>query len=167
MRRYKNVTILGVDPGFAITGYGILRFEQQKLSTLTYGVITTKSGGVFDQRLKTLFKELDRLIKKYHPDVMAVEELYFSANAKTAIKVGQARGVAVIAAALHNLKIYNYTPLQVKQALTSYGKADKKQIQSMIKTLLNLNKIPKPDDAADALAVAYTCLQYLSSPYDH
>ncbi len=163
----SNITVLGIDPGFAITGYGIIQKKRQDLSVLTYGVIKTKSTEPFDQRLKKLYQELERIIKTYHPEIVAIEELYFTNNAKTAIKVGQARGVVVMTAALNNLPIKNYTPLQIKQALTSYGRADKQQMQRMIKQVLSLSNMPKPDDAADALAVAYTCLQFLTSSYDN
>jgi len=146
--------ILGVDPGFAITGYGVIDYNVNKFKAIDYGVITTEADQDFCERLNILSDQLDQLILKYKPEVVAVEELFFSKNTKTAIKVGHGRGVILLTAAKSRCKVYEYTPLQVKQAITGYGRADKSQIQIMVKILLNLGKIPKPDDAADALAIA-------------
>jgi crossover junction endodeoxyribonuclease RuvC len=161
----KKIVILGIDPGYALTGYAVLEKTNSNLVAVTHGVIRTHARDDFNSRLKILYQELDKIIKKYHPQILAIEELFFQNNAKTALKVGQARGVAVLTGVLANLQVYNFTPLQIKQAITSYGRADKQQMQRMIKMLLNLKSIPQPDDAADALAVAYTCAQTLTSPY--
>ncbi|NMA65406.1 MAG: crossover junction endodeoxyribonuclease RuvC [Clostridiaceae bacterium] len=146
--------IIGVDPGFAITGYGIIEYIGNKFRMLDVGVIRTDTSMEFSKRLLCINNDLDNLLLKYKPDAMAVEELFFNTNVKTAIKVGHGRGVALLAAARSNIEVYEYTPLQVKQAVVGYGRARKEQVQQMVKILLNLDKIPKPDDAADALAVA-------------
>lgn len=146
--------ILGIDPGFAIVGFGVLDYESNKFTPIDYGVITTDANTPFPVRLKILYDNILKIIEKYKPDYIAVEELFFNTNVKTAIAVGHARGVIILAAQNANIKTYEYTPLQIKQALTGYGRADKLQIQNMVKTFLGLNAIPKPDDAADALAVA-------------
>lgn len=146
--------ILGIDPGFAIMGYGIIQYEGNRFKSLGYGAITTPSTMPTPARLKTIYEELNEIIVKYNPDTVAIEELFFNNNAKTALLVGHARGVAVLSAANNNKEIFEYTPLQVKQGVVGYGRADKGQVQQMVKTLLNLSKIPKPDDVADALAVA-------------
>jgi crossover junction endodeoxyribonuclease RuvC len=146
--------ILGIDPGFARTGYGVIEEKNKNLHMLDYGCLSTPAGLIFEKRLKKIREGLCDLIKKYKPDVCAVEKIFFCKNAKTAIDVGQARGVVILTAAEKNLKILEFTPLQVKQSITGYGKAEKGQIQKMIKILLNLKEIPKPDDAADALALA-------------
>lgn len=146
--------ILGIDPGFARTGYGIIEEKNKNLRMLDYGCLSTPAGLIFEKRLKKIREGLTDLIKKYKPDVCAVEKIFFCKNTKTAIDVGQARGVVILTAAEKNLKIREFTPLQVKQFITGYGKAEKGQIQKMIKILLDLKEIPKPDDAADALALA-------------
>ncbi|MBM7613875.1 crossover junction endodeoxyribonuclease RuvC [Alkaliphilus hydrothermalis] len=146
--------ILGIDPGFAIMGYGIIHYEGNRFKPIHYGAIKTPSQMSTDLRLKEIYKDLCDIIDTYKPDVVAIEELFFNNNAKTAIMVGQARGVAIVAAANKGCLIYEYTPLQVKQGVVGYGRADKTQVQQMIKALLNLEKVPKPDDVADALAVA-------------
>ena len=146
--------ILGIDPGFAITGYGFLNMEGNKFKVLDYGAVLTQPKQLFSQRILDIGDELGRLIEKYRPDAMAIEELFFNTNVKTAIQVAQGRGVAVYEAKRRHIPVYEYTPLQVKQSITGYGRADKQQIQQMVKVLLNLESIPKPDDAADALAIA-------------
>ncbi|MBZ4662508.1 MAG: ruvC [Caloramator sp.] len=146
--------ILGLDPGIAIVGIGIIEHKQNKFSVLDYRAITTTTKNTVPQRLEIIYDELNEIIKMYKPDAFALEELFFNQNAKTAITVGQARGVAVLVAQKNKIPIYEYTPLQVKQAVVGYGRADKKQIQQMVKVLLNLKEIPKPDDVADALAIA-------------
>ena len=146
--------ILGIDPGFAIVGFGIIDYTGNHFSVVDYGSIETKAGPPFDSRLLTIHTELAGLVDRYSPDVMSIEELFFNTNAKTAINVGQARGVLVLAAAQKGIPIFEYTPLQVKQATVGYGRADKNQVQQMVKTLLALESIPKPDDVADALSVA-------------
>jgi crossover junction endodeoxyribonuclease RuvC len=146
--------ILGIDPGFARTGYGVIEEKNKNLRMLDYGCLSTPAGLIFEKRLKKIREGLTSLIKKFKPDVCVVEKIFFCKNAKTAIDVGQARGVVILTAAEKNLKILEFTPLQVKQFITGYGRAEKGQIQKMIKILLNLKEIPKPDDAADALALA-------------
>ncbi|HQL11679.1 MAG TPA: crossover junction endodeoxyribonuclease RuvC [bacterium] len=149
--------IMGIDPGFAITGYGVIEKTRDKNKIIDYGIIQTSSSEQFCNRIKTNHEELNKLIKKFKPDIFAIEELFFAQNTKTAINVAQSRGVLILTAIQNNLEIYEFTPLQIKQAMTGYGRATKKQIQEMTKLFLNLKKIPKPDDAADALAVAITC----------
>lgn len=146
--------ILGIDPGYAILGYGIVEMTGNRFKVCDYGAVTTDAGMEMPDRLKILYQSLMDIIAEHEPDVASVEELFFNTNAKTAILVGQARGVAVLACANSGLEINEYTPLQIKQALVGYGRADKKQVQAMIKTILNLKAVPKPDDTADALAAA-------------
>jgi len=146
--------ILGIDPGIAIVGYSIVECKGNYFKSIDYGCITTDSKLLFPDRLKIIYDELSQIIDKYNPEDLAIEELFFNKNVKTAIKVGQARGVAVLAAVNKGLGIYEYTPLQIKQAVVGYGRAEKYQVQEMVKMLLNLKEIPKPDDAADALAVS-------------
>ncbi len=146
--------ILGIDPGTATTGFGVIDCEKNSLKFVDAGVILTLAGTDMPERLAIIFKELNQLIKEHKPQHVAVEQLFFARNVTTGITVGQARGVVLLAAARAKLPISEFTPLQVKQAVTGYGKADKKQIQEMVKTLLGLGSIPKPDDAADALAIA-------------
>ena len=146
--------VLGIDPGFAITGYGVIRYEGNSFKLLDYGTISTTPDIVFDIRLLTISRQLERIIDLYKPSQAAVEELFFNTNAKTAIKAAQGRGVSVVTCAMHGLEIFEYTPLQVKQAVVGYGRATKQQVQQMVKTILCLKEIPKQDDAADALAVA-------------
>ncbi len=146
--------ILGIDPGIAILGYGIVEYKGSSFRVIDYGAVETTPDMIMPDRLSKVYDDLNSIINKYCPDAVAIEELFFNKNAKTAIKVGQARGVAILAAAQKNIEVFEYTPLQVKQGVVGYGRAEKKQVQIMVKTLLNLNKIPKPDDVADALAVA-------------
>ena len=146
--------ILGIDPGYAIVGVGVVEYSGNKFRTLDYFAITTEAHTPFEERLKIIYEGICETIEKYKPDFMAVEELFFNNNAKTAIAVGQARGVILLGAVNANVPIYEYTPLQVKQAVAGYGRADKHQVQYMVKLLLKLDKTPKPDDAADALAAA-------------
>jgi len=153
----KKTIILGIDPGYAITGWSILAKEKQNLKLIKYGVITTPQKMEHAERLNSLNQELNKIIKKHKPDILAIEDLFFFKNLKTAIKVAEARGVILMTAIENKLKIKEFTPLQIKQALVGYGRAEKKQIQEMVKMILNLKKIPKPDDAADAVAVAICC----------
>lgn len=146
--------ILGIDPGIAIVGYSIIECNGNKFRAIDYGCIKTESNLLFPERIKIIYDRLIEIIEKYKPDDLAVEELFFNKNVKTAIKVGQARGVEILAAVNQGLEIYEYTPLQIKQAVVGYGRADKNQVQEMVKILLNLKEKPKPDDVADALAVA-------------
>jgi crossover junction endodeoxyribonuclease RuvC len=156
--------IIGIDPGFAITGFGILDYTGNKFSMVDVGVLRTAADIELSKRLLILFDAIEELLEKYRPEVMAVEELFFNTNVKTAIKVGHGRGVALLTAAKAGIDVYEYTPLQVKQAVVGYGRAKKEQVQQMVKVLLNLEKIPKPDDAADALAVAI-CHAHSSGTY--
>ena len=146
--------VLGVDPGTAITGYGIVEGEGDELSLVAYGVITTPSHLPLPQRLQQIYRELRALIAEWQPESAAVEELFFSKNVRTALAVGQARGVALLALTDAGLPIQEYKPVQVKQAVAGYGGAPKEQVQGMVQLLLGLDEIPRPDDAADALAVA-------------
>ncbi len=146
--------ILGIDPGLAVVGYSLVEKNANKYRVCDYGVIRTNSDQENCERLMQIFSELKEIIERYKPDEMAVEELFFNKNVKTAIEVGQARGVILLTGAQSNIAVAEYTPLQVKQAVVGYGRASKQQVQQMIKALLNLEEIPKPDDAADALAVA-------------
>lgn len=146
--------ILGIDPGYAIMGYGILDYNGNHFSTVAYDSIETTAGVPMPERLKILYEGLDEVIKKYKPEEASIEELFFNNNAKTAILVGEARGVAVLACVENGLDIFEYTPLQIKQSLVGYGRADKKQVQAMVKMILNLDSVPQPDDTADAVAAA-------------
>ena len=148
--------ILGIDPGIARTGWGIIEVESLKLKVQSYGCTETLAKLEPSERLRQIYTKITDIIKKYKPDAMAVEELFFNTNAKTAFVVGQARGVVLLAAAEKNVSVAIYTPLQVKVAVTGYGRAEKAQIGQMVKTILKLKDIPKPDDVADALAVALT-----------
>lgn len=146
--------ILGIDPGTAIMGYGLIEKKGNRLFPLTYSCWRTPAHTPMSERLLTLYTELQTFIKLHQPQHIAVEELFFNRNTTTAISVGQARGVVLLAAAQEGIPVFEYTPLQVKQAVAGYGKADKKQIQQMVRALLGLQDIPKPDDTADALAIA-------------
>ena len=146
--------IIGIDPGYAITGYGIIEKSGNKLKVLDFGVIETKPKTDFEIRLLTINENIRSLLEIYKPDYMAVEELFLSKNTTTAIGTAQARGVVIVEAARANIPVYEYTPGQIKLAVTGYGKADKNQVQTMVQHLLGLKGIPKPDDAADGLAVA-------------
>ncbi|MBI2459108.1 MAG: crossover junction endodeoxyribonuclease RuvC [Parcubacteria group bacterium] len=146
--------IMGIDPGIADTGFGLIRVINNRLACLDYGSIKTSSKLDLPDRLEIINSELTKLIKKYRPNLIAIEELFFCNNAKTALIVGQARGVAVLTAKLNKIKSVEFTPYQVKQAVSTYGHAEKNQVQRMVKLILNLKELPRPDDAADALAVA-------------
>ena len=148
--------ILGIDPGTAITGFGLIEKQGDKLTFLDAGVIRTPKTDEMPARLATLFEEITQLIEELKPDETAIEQLFFARNVTTAMTVGQARGVLLLALQRAHLPIGEYTPLQVKQAITTYGRAEKKQMQEMVKVILRLDEIPKPDDAADGLAVAIT-----------
>jgi crossover junction endodeoxyribonuclease RuvC len=152
--REAKMIIMGVDPGFAITGYGIVQYSGNKFKVIDYGAITTEAGLPLSTRLAQTFDKLEILIAQYRPDGIAIEELFFNKNVKTALNVGHGRGVALLAAARSGADVYEYTPLQVKQAVVGYGRAEKKQMQEMVRIILNLPAVPKPDDVADALAIA-------------
>ncbi|MFY9457938.1 MAG: crossover junction endodeoxyribonuclease RuvC [Candidatus Spechtbacterales bacterium] len=149
--------ILGIDPGMARTGYGIIAKQGNNLTCVDFGCISTPAKMETAPRLRLVRKGIIDVIYKYGPEVAAIEKLFFAKNVKTALSVAHARGVILEAVASRNLPIYEYTPLQVKQAATSYGRAEKSQVQKMVKVLLALKEIPKPDDAADALAIAICC----------
>jgi len=145
---------LGIDPGTAITGYGFIREDGNALQAVAYGAITTPSDWALPQRLVALHRELSELVALHRPASAAVEQVFFSRNVRTALAVGQARGVILMTLAQAGVQVTEYTPLEVKQAVTGYGRADKKQIQEMVRVLVGLPEVPKPDDVADALAVA-------------
>lgn len=146
--------ILGIDPGYAIVGYGIVDYNGNRFSVAGYGAVTTPAGASFLSRLQDIYNDLTTIIEKYKPDELSIEKLYFNTNTTTAIDVAQARGVILLAAANCGLKVSEYTPLQVKQSITGYGRAEKRQVMEMVKNFLGLEKVPKPDDTADALALA-------------
>lgn len=151
--------ILGIDPGFARIGYGCIETTKNKTRLIECGVIKTSPNLPLSKRLQTIYKEISALVKKFKPQKASLEELFFHNNQKTALNVSQARGVILLALEHAKIETHEFTPLQVKLAITSYGRADKQQIQKMVKLLLNLSKIPKSDDAADALAIALCAVQ--------
>ena len=146
--------IMGIDPGYATIGYGIVDYDNVHFKTVGYGAVTTPPDKDFPDRLVDIYNDITTLIKKYNPQCMAIERLYFNTNTTTAIDVAQARGVIVLAARQAGIGIYEYTPLQVKQSITGYGRAEKHQVMEMVKSLLQLKAVPKPDDTADAIALA-------------
>ena len=146
--------ILGIDPGYAIVGWGVVDYQNTRFSVVDYGAILTEAGMPFNERLEQIYDETCAIMQRYAPKAMAIEKLFYNTNAKTVIDVGQARGALVLAAQKNRLEIAEYTPLQVKQSVVGYGRAEKKQVQEMTRLILNLEKIPKPDDTADALAIA-------------
>lgn len=150
------MNILGIDPGTATTGWGIIEKSNRIFTYRDAGIIATPAGLPMEKRLGIIFSDLETLIDRYHPQAFVIENLFFNTNAKTALLVGQARGVAILAAERNAVPVFSYTPLQVKLAITGYGRADKRQMQKMVQSLLKLPAIPKPDDAADALAIALT-----------
>lgn len=149
--------ILGIDPGIARTGWGVIEVKGSKVNALNYGCFETSSKEELPVRLEKLYQEISKLIKTYKPKVLGIEELFFNTNAKSALIVGHARGVVLLCAAQAGLEIKGFTPLQVKIALTGYGRAEKAQMGKMVKAVLALKEIPKPDDTADALAIALSC----------
>lgn len=161
MRKYEHMKrVIGLDPGLAIVGYGVIDYDDfNRKALVDYGVINTPKDESFPVRLALIYKGVTELIEKYQPTEIAAEELFFNTNITTGINVAHARGVLLLAAIHHCGQLYEYTPLQIKQAMTGYGRADKKQMQEMVKVYLGLSKVPKPDDAADALAVALTHIQ--------
>lgn len=146
--------ILGIDPGYAIVGYGALEFDNVRFNVVNYGAITTAPETPFDRRLVEIYNDMNEVLELFKPDCMSIEKLYFNTNITTGIDVAHARGVIMLAAAQRGIPIYEYTPLQVKVAVTGYGHADKHQVQEMVKNILRLKAVPKPDDTADALAIA-------------
>lgn len=150
------MTILGIDPGLATMGWGAISYDGVKPKILDYGALITPPDMPMPQRLMSLYDGVEELCRRFDPDDIAMEELFFCKNVTTAIAVGEARGAAMVAMRKHTYNLFEYTPMQIKQAVTGYGKADKKQVQQMVKLLLNLPEIPRPDDAADGLAIAIT-----------
>ena len=148
------MTILGVDPGYAILGWGVIQYNASLHRLIACGTVKTEKDTPLSERLKDIYTGLVEIIIQYRPDVCAVEELFFNSNQKTAIRVGEARGAAILACANEGLPVFEYTPLQIKQALTGYGRAEKHQIQEMVRQILGLKQAPRPDDAADAVAAA-------------
>ena len=159
------MVILGIDPGIATVGYGVVAAEGGSFRAVEYGAIITPAHTLLEKRLAQIYDELTAIIKRHRPDVMAVEELFFNKNVKTAIDVAHGRGVILLAAERHGLEIYEYTPLQIKQNLVGYGRAEKGQIMYMTKLLLGLTETPKPDDTADALAIAICHANFISHNY--
>ena len=146
--------ILGIDPGYAIVGFGVLDYNNGQFKPVEYGAITTQAHTLFENRIVEVFHQMVEIIERTKPDAMAIETLFFASNQKTVIYVAEARGVILLAATLAGVPVYEYNPLQVKQAVTGYGKSVKKQVQEMTRVILKLVKVPKPDDTADALAIA-------------
>ena len=156
--------ILGIDPGYAIVGWGVLRCENGRFSPVGYGSIQTAAGLKVEERLRQIHEGMCEIIERYHPDVMSVEELFWNTNQKTGIVVAEARGIILLSAHEAGIPIFEYTPLQVKQAIVGYGRAEKKQVIAMVTSLLGLKKPPKPDDTADAIAMAICHGNTASSP---
>lgn len=148
------MVILGIDPGLAIVGWGVIEYQNAKFRTIAYGSIDTPAGMRTEERLRLIFEGMNELVKKYKPDAVAVEELFFTNNITTGIRVAEARGVILLSAENAGIPIFEYTPPQVKQAVVGYGRAEKRQVISMVTMLLGLPKPPRPDDTADALAIA-------------
>mgnify|MGYP001147140647 FL=1 len=146
--------IVGIDPGYAIVGYGVVEYRNSAFTTLDYGAVLTPAGMPFQERLALIYDEITQLLDRHKPQAMAVEKLYFGNNKTTGIDVAQARGVILLSAQQHQTEVYEYTPVQVKQAVVGYGKAEKHQVMDMTRRLLKLTQMPKPDDTADALAIA-------------
>lgn len=156
--------VLGIDPGYATVGFGVTQYKNDAFKAVGFGAITTSARDPFNERIEKIYDDTLALIRKYSPEAMAIEKLYFNTNQKTAIDVAQARGALVLAAQKAKIGIFEYTPLQVKQSAVGYGRAEKKQVQEMTRIILNLSKIPSPDDAADALAIAICHCHAAGSP---
>lgn len=148
--------ILGIDPGYAIVGYGVLDYSHGSFTAVDVGAITTGADMPFHKRLKVIYDDMAEIIRTFQPDEMGIEKLFFNSNEKTAIDVAQARGVTLLPAIQNDIPIFEYTPLQVKSSIVGYGRAEKNQVQEMVRNMLRLKKIIKPDDAADAVAIAIT-----------
>jgi crossover junction endodeoxyribonuclease RuvC len=146
--------ILGIDPGYALIGYGVVSYTAGRFKTINFGAVTTSPSLTFPQRLEVIYRDINQLIKEFKPDAMSIEKLFFNTNTTTAIDVAQARGTILLAAQMNGVPIYEYTPLQVKSAVVGFGRAEKAQVMEMTRSLLGLSKVPKPDDTADALAIA-------------
>ena len=148
------MVVLGIDPGYAIVGYGIVEYKNNKFFPIKFGAVTTKAGVRFSSRLEKIYNDILQIMETYKPEAISIEKLFFNTNTTTAIDVAQARGVILLAAEKMRIPVFEYTPLQVKQSVTGYGKAEKAQVMELTRRLLNLEKCPKPDDTADALAMA-------------
>ncbi len=146
--------IIGIDPGYAIVGFGVLDYDGYKFNPVHFGAITTEAKTDFNLRLKTIFDDMNTVLERWKPDALAIEKLFFNTNQKTVINVAEARGVILLSATNFAIPIYEYTPLQVKQSVVGYGQAEKKQVMEMTRKILGLATVPKPDDTADALAIA-------------
>lgn len=146
--------VLGIDPGYATMGWGLVEYKGSSFKAIDYGAIITDAKMPMEDRLLKIYNDLVAIIDNHNPQAVSIEELFFNTNSKTAIYVSQARGVAILAASIKGLSFFEYTPLQIKQALTGFGRADKNQVQHMVKTILGLRTVPRPDDTADALAAA-------------
>lgn len=160
----KPFKVLGVDPGLARMGWGVVEKKGSAFRALAYGTLETKAGKPIPERLKEIYEGLEALLAKHRPDVVAMEELFFSRNTKTAIVVGQARGVSLLACGMAGVQVAEYRPMEIKQAVTGWAGADKGQVQKMVKLLLGLTETPRPDDTADALAIAITHAQSAGTP---
>ncbi len=154
MNGVKYLRILGIDPGYAIVGFGVLDYDGYKFRPAAFGAITTEAGVKFELRLNDIYTDMCEILDKYKPECMAIEKLFFNTNQKTGIDVAQARGVTVLSAAQRGIPVFEYTPLQVKQSVVGYGRAEKPQVMEMTRQILGLASVPKPDDTADALAIA-------------
>lgn len=154
MQKNKKIRILGIDPGYAIVGFGVVEYDGFEFTPIQYGAITTDAGMDFSKRLRAIHEDMEIILNQFEPDCMAIERLYFTTNQKTAIDVAQARGIVLLSASMRDIPISEYTPLQVKQSVVGYGKAEKHQVMEMTRQILKLANVPKPDDAADALAIA-------------
>lgn len=148
--------IMGIDPGYAIVGYGVLDYSSNRFSVVGFGAVTTAADMPFERRLLAIYDDMKCLLEMYKPDELSVEKLFFNTNQKTVIDVAQARGVTLLPAIQAGLPIYEYTPLQVKSSITGYGRAEKQQVQELVRSILHLKEVPKPDDTADAVALAIT-----------
>lgn len=157
------MVVLGIDPGYAIVGWGLVEYKNNSFRPIRYGAVTTEADVDFNERLRMIYDDISDVIKMFKPDALAIEKLYFTTNQKTAIMVAEARGVILLAAKQCGLPIFEYTPLQVKTAVTGYGKAKKPQVMEMTRRFLKLERVPKPDDTADALAIALTHIQAAGS----
>ena len=157
------MVILGLDPGIATVGFGVISSENGRQRAISYGAITTPAKRPLSERLESIYNDCNQLIESFEPDAIAIEELFFNTNLKTGIAVAHGRGILLLCGKQHNIPMYEYTPLQVKQSVVGYGRAEKKQVMDMVKRLLGLEKIPRPDDAADALALAICHARAVSS----
>ena len=155
--------IIGIDPGYAIVGFGVLDYDGRRFSVVNFGAITTSSEAPFVERLRTIHDDMRDILELYKPDALSIEKLFFNTNHTTGIDVAQARGVILLSAAESAVPVYEYTPLQVKSSVVGYGRAEKNQVQEMVRSILNLKEVPKPDDTADALALAISHGHYSSS----